>query len=809
VLVGLEVNEPQARLAMMVENSGVELVITGKKLSKRFASVGKQQVKLLCVEEHRAELEQESGEAFAASQAIDGESVACVLYRSGANGKPVGVQVRHRELSGTKFAGKLGIKESDHVAHRVRFSHDVSCMEVFRALAQGACVVNVGSRRALSPRKFASVLRDEGVTVLWTTAPVLERTAREFPWALKSVRHIVCEEEESVLKQLAEKLEAGVAERVYGVRGASEAGGAWLLYGLGEISETNCGVAVEHVAAGARLHVLDAELHPAAEGVRGEIYVGGETLSPGYEGKDQGEAVADSFITTAGARLYRTGIKAQRRRDGKLEFVSGGAEQITVSGYRMELGEIEAVLAEHPAVLEAAVVVRENDNGGSLNLSEALTAVVVAAEGQVVVEGELHGFLAERLREEMLPAMFVGVEEIARGVEGKVDRRAVERQVKKKIAAAAAPEYVAARTATEEQLAAIWAQTFAVERVGVQDNFFELGGHSLLATQVVARISDVFAVELPLRRLFEAPTVEQLARVVEQLLSAGDSEKTPPAWSPLVPIKPDGSNPPLFVPHAAGGQVFFYAELARRLHKEQPLYGLEARPSNKGLAPHTGLESMSAEYVEAIRTVQPIGPYLLGGWSLGGVIAFEMARQLKQQGQEVALLALIDSQAPSQNPETSTPETELVTFALHLGFTEGRIVAAGAKIQSRPLHEQLALVLAEAQALGLVSQKMTLEELKAIWDTFQGTMKVTERYAGGRYDGKITLYRAKTALGAGSTKAEADAENSRNDWAQWASAGVEVVTVPGNHFTMIREPQVKTLAKQLTVQIQKTLSTQS
>jgi thioesterase domain-containing protein len=205
----------------------------------------------------------------------------------------------------------------------------------------------------------------------------------------------------------------------------------------------------------------------------------------------------------------------------------------------------------------------------------------------------------------------------------------------------------------------------------------------------------------------------------------------------------------------------------------------------------------------------PVGPYFLGGWSLGGVIAFEMARQLQDQEQQVAMLALIDSEAPSEHAEQSSSATELIAFALHLGFTENQVLATGASIMSLSPDEQIIQILSEARILGLVKPKTTDDELRVVWDAFRNNLKLTELYAGGRYEGRITLFRAQTGLQLRVNGGDPTQSDSGTEWEKLASDGVEILQVPGNHFTMIREPQVKALAQELMSCIRKTLKTTS
>jgi thioesterase domain-containing protein len=302
--------------------------------------------------------------------------------------------------------------------------------------------------------------------------------------------------------------------------------------------------------------------------------------------------------------------------------------------------------------------------------------------------------------------------------------------------------------------------------------------------------------------LFQSATIEGLA-----LLLSNDTASGP--WSPLVPIQLEGSNPPLFFVHAVGGQVLSYMDLGSHLGQAQPFYGLQSRQGIKELTQHTRLEEMASEYVEAIRAFQPVGPYRLGGWSMGGVIAFEMARQMHEEGQEVALLALVDSYAPSSTPAEAisaeaTSANDLAGFALHLGFTYDRIVAADSAILTLAPAEQLTYLLAEAKASGIVTADTTLEDLSTMWEVFKANSRIMTNYQGGHYQGTVTLFRAESILGVGQNVALP--EDPERGWGKWVAGGVDVIQVPGNHFTMVQEPQVKVIAEQLLARLEKAVA---
>src|SRR6185503_17654814 len=273
---------------------------------------------------------------------------------------------------------------------------------------------------------------------------------------------------------------------------------------------------------------------------------------------------------------------------------------------------------------------------------------------------ELRGSLKERLPEYMIPSAFFFLEEISFTPQGKYDRRALPTPHQARFEEG---HLVAPRDVLELQLSEQWEELLRVP-CGVTDDFFELGGHSLLAVRLMSRIEQLYGRKIPLAALFKAPTIESLSIILRHETDAS-------SWSPLVPIQPHGSKTPFFCVHPVSGNVLCYRELSRRLGAEQPFYALQARGLDDEQEPQTQIEAMAADYLEAVQAVQSHGPYLLGGWSMGGLIALEMARQLQAQGEEVQLLALFDTKAPDAEEESEVIDdvSLLPSFALHLGLS--------------------------------------------------------------------------------------------------------------------------------------------
>ncbi|HEY9801022.1 MAG TPA: thioesterase domain-containing protein, partial [Leptolyngbyaceae cyanobacterium] len=387
--------------------------------------------------------------------------------------------------------------------------------------------------------------------------------------------------------------------------------------------------------ANVQVYILDAQLQPVPIGVPGELHIGGAGLARGYLHRPdltEQKFIPHPFISTPGSRLYKTGDLARYLADGSIEYLGRIDNQVKLRGFRIELGEIEAVLNQHDDVQLSCVIIREDIPG-----DKRLVAYLTLHPERTPTISQLRQFLTSQLPSYMVPSAFVILPSLPITPNGKVDRRALpapETQITEDA------QKLLPRDTVELQLAQIWSEVLGIHQVGVQENFFEIGGHSLLAVRLVSRIQQQFGKNLPLTTLFQNGTVEQLATLLRQ-------ETISQLKSPLVPIQPSGSKPPLFCIHPIGGNVLCYADLARNLGSQQPVYGLQAIGLNQQEEPLSCIEDMATAYIEAIQAVQPTGPYYLAGWSMGGIIALEMAQQLLAKGCEVALLALIDSYVPT------------------------------------------------------------------------------------------------------------------------------------------------------------------
>jgi amino acid adenylation domain-containing protein len=517
--VPLDAEYPAERLLYMLEDAGVSVVLTESGLAERLPAHWAQVVSL---DEERAQWAgEETSNLDVAGGGFEGspDSLAYVIYTSGSTGRPKGVEVLHRGVSRLVFpASYASLPDPCVTLQLAPVSFDASTFELWAALLRGGRCVLAPPAGALSAAELSALLSRHGVGVLWLTASLFNGVVEEDAGALAGVERLLVGGEALSPRHVRMALAGDWGGKLINGYGPTESTTFACCYEISaaeaeEAADGGRGLSIGGPIENTRAFVVDAWGAPAPVGVVGELYLGGDGLARGYLNRPALTAerfVPDAFSTEPGARLYRTGDLVKWRADGELEFVGRRDGQVKVRGFRIEVGEVEAALRAHGGVSEAAVVIREDEPG-----DKRLVAYVVAAEGQAVNVTGLREHLRGRLPEYMTPSAFVTLDALPLTPSGKLDRRALPAPGGER--PDLGEEYVAPRTEAEERLAGIWREVLRVERVGVTDNFFELGGHSLLATQVVSRVREAFQVELPLRAIFESPTVEQLVVIISEL----------------------------------------------------------------------------------------------------------------------------------------------------------------------------------------------------------------------------------------------------------------------------------------------------
>ncbi|WP_238539735.1 non-ribosomal peptide synthase/polyketide synthase [Corallococcus macrosporus] len=706
------------------------------------------------------------------------EHLAYVIYTSGSTGTPKGVMVQHRSLAALQGASNQAFHAGGPPGQRFSLNaplyFDVS-MDQLVHLADGHCLCLLPEDTRKDPEAMLAWLEAQRVEVLDCTPAQLTLLLQAGLLERAHVpARILCAGEAMDLS-LWSRLASTNRTTVFNAYGPTEST-VYATYARVRDNPSPVPV-IGKPLTDTRAYVLDARQQLAPLGSAGELYLAGDGLARGYLGQPHLTAerfVPNPFATTPGERLYRTGDKARWRHDGTLEYLGRLDFQVKLRGFRIELGEVEAALRAHDAVHDAVVLAREDVPG-----DKRLVAYVV---GDPATAETLRSHLQQRLPEYMVPSAFVSMQALPLTPSGKVDRKALPSPT---LADTRRQEaHVAPRDALELRLVRAWEQVLGVEPISVRSSFFELGGHSLLAVRLIAALRESLDRPLPLAALFQAPTVEQLAA----WLRREDSGQA----SPLVPFDAGrrGTNAPFFCVHPVGGSVLAYAELARLLGPERPFYGLQARGLDGGAPPLDTVEAMASAYVDAIREVQPSGPYLLGGWSVGGVIAYEMARQLRERGEAVGLLALIDAYTPDAlkaaepEPDAAQVVSAFASDLLGIGLTDLAPPDAGLSPEARleALHEA-------GQRAGALPPGMELAHLRALLQVFESNLRAARRYQPPALNpGRVLRL-----------KATEGSEGMPEDggWKALVGAGLEQHPVPGDHYGVLRAPGVRELADRL------------
>ncbi|MEN6641057.1 MAG: amino acid adenylation domain-containing protein [Armatimonadia bacterium] len=702
------------------------------------------------------------------------DDIAYITYTSGSTGKPKGVAVRHR--------GMVSLMARGHDVHSPEVlsgtllatstSFDAGVGSVFMALTGGGCLILIDN--ILDPHLSLPV----PVTLLDAVPSVVSQLVRQ--GTLPDTVHTVVLSGEPAPGPLVRRLyENHGVKRVFNEYGPTE---TTLTSTVALIPPD----AEEHPPIGrpvwnTRVYVLDEYRNPVPVGVYGELYIAGVGVAAGYvNAPDLTEQrfLPDPFDADGGGRMYRTGDLVRYDAGGNLHFLGRADSQVKIRGCRIELGEVERVLLEHPAVQRAVVRAVPDAAGG-----QALAAHVMLWPRATLTRERLREHLKGHLPEVMIPTLVTFLDSLPLLPCGKIDIDALP-------APLAVPPVVSAGEKTPEpleaQLQRLWAEALGTEQVGLDDSFFDLGGHSLTAARLLASIREAVGGNPPLPLLFRAPTVRQFARAIlaGETLAAGDC---------LVPVQPQGDRPPLFAAHHETGEAFCYVRLSKYLPPDQPLYGLRAEEERLSPCDLT-LADLAADYVAAIRQRQPVGPYYLLGYSQAAMLAWELARQLRDQGQEIGLLALIDYPAdyddympPCGLPRLRDPWQLLrdlpFTWAYDWRLTWGERRAEWVN-RLRQLSAACGCGTFDPQP-DIVADPIRRGRLDSM----------LRAYRPEPYDGDVVLFRARQ-------QCLFCSHDRAMGWRRLVQGRLDTVSIPGIHARMMHDPAVESIAKHLSKRLQ-------
>ncbi len=783
---------PPARLVQMAANA--KLVITTRAFESKFEGAP---VELICLDDMTQQLRSYRG---AKSEAVvQPTNRAYVIHTSGSTGRPKGVVIEHRSAVNTvlDINERFGVGSSDTVFALSSLGFDLSVYDLFGTFAAGGTMVLSDAAR-IDCAHWISTLRSTGATV-WNSVPALlellveyaERNKEAFPATLR----LILLSGDYIPVTLADRIRRLCPNaRIIALGGATEAAIWSNYYEIDKIDRRSRSVPYGRPLTHQTMYVLDRDLRPLPVGAGGELHIGGVGVAREYLGDPELTAkrfVKDPFSTEPHARLYKTGDLCRVLADGNIEIAGRIDNQVKIRGHRVELEEIEAVLATVPGIRRAVVVV--NKAG-----TNELVAYIVPDESSPPSERDIGSFLSSRLPDHMVPRRYVFVPNLQLNSNGKVDRGAL-----KGIPLPAGSQGQPPATQTESKLASIWSRLLGRGEIFRGDDFFDLGGNSLSVTYMSFHVKATFGVDLAMPEYFQATKLEALAARIDQqqpapaLLARNsrdpdvDAAERDGPGARVVKLSQRGdAAKSFFCVHPSGGGIGSYVQLARLLEGQWRFYGVqfpEAKPSGA----HS-MGSLATEYVTAIRKVQPHGPYLLGGWSMGGAVAFEMAQQLVASGEQVPFLGLIDATAEatrsSGNPRTPA---ELLT-----SFGRGMLASSGlAMEESDPAFDDLVPVETRLSRLfqllrnrGVLAAETDQGHLARRFDIYVENLQTLEAYRPQSYAGPAWYFEV----------------SARPHSLAWAPFWQSVVSgrfyaerVPGDHYSIFRQPYVRSLAATL------------
>ncbi|MEW6735860.1 MAG: amino acid adenylation domain-containing protein, partial [Acidobacteriota bacterium] len=771
---------PLERIVFILENAGVTLILTEK---QRVDELSKNLVQIVCLDSEWSTINRYSNANPITDLSLD--NLAYVIYTSGSTGKPKGVMITHHSVVNYLdwCCQTYPIQSGQAIPLYSSLSFDLTVTSLLLPLVTGQQIVVVRTEEGLTGLKEA-LSKQSNFSLVKLTPAHLDMLNQQLlaTEMIDATRALVIGGEALLAESLTYWRKHSPQTDIFNEYGPTETTVGCSVYQVMAEDDSSGVVSIGRPIANTQLYILD-EYHQAVPiGVTGELYIGGLGIARGYLNRPDLTAerfIPNPFSVQPGERLYRTGDLCRYLPDGNIEYLGRIDNQVKIRGFRIELGEIETVLLQQAAVQECVVVVREDKPG-----DKRLAAYLVSE--QEINVSKLRSYLQQQLPDYMIPAAFVFLEAMPLTSNGKLDRHSLP--VPEREGKVSRTAYVAPRTAVELELVDVWQKILNICPIGVNDNFFELGGHSLLAVSLMAQIKSRFGRTLPLTTLFQEPTIEKLAILLCQHM---DSLQ----WTPLVKINTNGAKPPFFCIHPIGGEVLCYYELARLLGEDQPFYGLQAAGLIENQEVDTTIEEMATRYINALRDVQPQGPYLLGGWSLGGNIAMEMAQQLENQGEEIDLLALFDSYALLGWELDCIDDAELLSQYARLR----RLSITRNDLEGMNIDEQLSYIVKAVRVQDRSILDLDLTQIRCFYNVYKSNLQAARNYTAKTYANQITLFRAEELP---SYVNEASSlyhlyQNPTLGWEKFSAKPIKVHTVPGNHENMIFQPYVEVLARQL------------
>jgi amino acid adenylation domain-containing protein len=762
----LDPNFPNKRLEFMLEDSEAKYIITSKTLPSEIST----KATSLFLEDIIAVLPNYPDTPITVE--LDNNSTAYLLYTSGSTGKPKGVAVSHKSLVNVLHSviNKPGIQETDTLLSITTISFDISVAELFAPLLTGAKLVLTDEETAKDTRILLDVIKNEQITMMQAT-PATWQMLLDSGW-----------EDHLPIRAIStgEALSLGLANKI--LKRVNE---LWNLYGptettiwssISQILETDDAITIGRPVANTKLYIVNGQGDLVSQGKTGELCIGGDGVAKGYWKRPNlttDKFIKNHFETDLEAKLYRTGDLAKLMPSGDIMCLGRIDNQVKIRGQRIDLGEIEESINALEDV-QNSLVMLNND----VLIAHIISSEIENQDTRIITEWKSK--LKEQLPAHMIPQHFNFLKEFPLSPNGKIDRKALLNYSNTKVTS---KDFNEASTPSEKIILAIWKECLALDKIDINSDYFEIGGHSLVGVKVMAKLEKETGNRLPLVTLLKHSTIKELAAYM-------DSEFF--TWGSLVPLKPEGTKPPLYIVHGANHQVLIFNELAQQLDKDQPVYGLQSRGLNGISEPHDSIDDMAADYIAEIIASNPEGPYALAGFSYGGIVAYEMARQLKAQGRKVTILAQFDTYV-FPDYYYSKPFQKKIISKLYLLGKIGYLLL-NMFSSKKNFHRRIELIKLQIKGLKLRLKHGKTKQYEMQFNV-SSKLPINHNIATSNYtitpqDIIIDLFRAKEEV-------NFVHDHKLLGWKKMALKGIRKHMVPGNHVDMFEKHNAKDFAASL------------
>ena len=792
--VPLDPGYPASRISVILEDSHAPMIVAQRKIAGDLPETGAEIIQL------DPQFSMLDGFSTATpNTAVGLDDLAYIIYTSGSTGKPKGVMVTHGNLLSSTAAREATYK--DPIGRYLllsSFAFDSSVAGIFWTLYSGGTLVLPAPDDEKDVSKLATIIEREQVThtlALPSLYRLLLTYAPEGSLASLQVAIVAGEMCPPDLGKMHYSLLP--QSTLYNEYGPTEATVWCSVYKLPADGDGGV-VPIGRPIANSQLYILDRRRQPVPMGIPGELYVGGAGVTPGYWNNEPLTEARFPILAIDGygeiGRVYRTGDLARWRPDGEIEFLGRVDDQVKIRGYRIEPGEIEALLRQYPPVADTAVVGKAFQNGTVAGNGLVAYIVPEPDEREPIDQFQVQDYLGQLLPDYMVPRQVVILPMLPRLPNGKVNVRRLPLPAEE---AGSRRPFVPPQSPVERKLADIWCEVLRLSEVSIEDRFFELGGDSIMIIQVIARARQE-GIELSPRQLLAEQTIKRLAAI-----AAGETEQ--PTYPVLVPLNEEGTRPPVFFVHGISGSLVWLTNVLPLLNPDQPVYGLQSYGFHPDGEPDPSIENMARRYLEAVKQIQPSGPYYFGGFCFGGIVAYEMARQLELIGEKTALLAVLDA-APESNGHRKRSllnplRLQIIRESAPYWF-QGYKVFGGWRLKERIFRKFNWQFEAERNVEFSIERLAQIEFMEDFVATEREirvqindiNQHIQKAYKPKTYGGHVTVF-APRLLGVG--QAIFGEVDPRQEWRRLAAGGVSCRFVAGSHVGFLRSPFVADLASQL------------